>query len=179
MKGLAVVFSFLYSWRLYSALRMFFLTISLSFSMLNLSSFNLNKTVIYFWRKKDLMCWYSIFLLLERMLRTGRGDRFGILLSSSRMPGIYFSFLSSGFTKYFRAWIHRFTSSLPCSLQRSMISSSLFLEMKKFRRSSLIPNFLQRLMIPSSKSYILKKDNNTLLSGFLVVLFIWSNIFSA
>lgn len=43
-KGFAVVFNFLYSSLLSSAFLIFFLTIYLSFSMLNLSYFSLNKS---------------------------------------------------------------------------------------------------------------------------------------
>lgn len=125
------------------------------------------------------MYWYSMFLLLDRIERTGKGDKFDIFDSSSRIYGMQYYFLSSGLTKYLRAWIHRLTSSTPCYLQRSIMSLSLFLAMQKLSRSSRIPNFLQRVIIPSSKSYILNSESKTLLSGFFVVLCKFSRIFPA
>lgn len=121
---------------------------------------------------------YSILLLFERMFRMGNGERFDILASSSRISGMQYSFLSSGFTKYFKAWIHKFTSQPPCCLHKSIMSSSLFLAMQKFKRSSLMFSFLHSMTIPSSNSYILNKTNKWLLSGFFVVCCKLSRIFS-
>ena len=49
---------------------------------------------MYFLRKKFFTCWYSMFLLFDRMFRTGKGDKFCILLSYCKISGMKCSFLS-------------------------------------------------------------------------------------
>ena len=78
----------------------------------------------YFCRKNDFIYWYSIFLLFDKIFNTGRGDKFSILLNSFKISGIKYYFLLSGFTKYFNAWIHKFTSWAPCYLHNYIISLS-------------------------------------------------------